>query len=199
MRRTRTIALILGLITLLGLGGLVLGQPAEAPQPAAATAPSTAQPEASATATAPAATAETPPDGNASEGSESNETGTSEDEGESTLEEIVKAFEVVIDTFAKAETLGVLAVLIAVINLLILVLRYKKLDTWLEKKGWKKYKRIAAVVLGGALVGLTAAAGGAVWWKALIAGGVGIATGLASIGLHNLFTGGNADKKKKDK
>lgn len=190
----KAMVLILGLITLLSLGSLALSQPAEIPQPAAAEAASPAQPAAPTATTTPDATAETPSEGNAPEGSVSNETGTSEEEGDATLEEIMKAAELVFTNF---KTLGVIGGLIALISLFILILRYPRVDKWLEKKGWKKYKRIAAVVLGGALAGLTAAAGGAIWWKALIAGGIGIAAGLGSIGLHNLFTGGNAEKKKK--
>lgn len=194
MKRSSNVGLILGLCTLLCLGSLALSQPAETPQPTATEAASPAQPAAPAATTAPDATAEPPSEGNASEGSVSNEDGTSEEEGDATLEEIMKAVELV---FLNFKTLGVIGGLIALISLFILVLRYPRLNNWLEKKGWKKYKRIAAVILGGGLAGLTAAAGGAVWWKALVAGAIGVVAGLGSIGLHNLFTGGNADKKKK--
>ena len=194
MKRSKTIALILGLLTLLSLGGLALAQPADTPQPVATGTVDPAQPATPAAVASPDTTTEPSPERNALDGSVSNETGKSGEEGDVTFEELFKALGKVITDF---KGLGVLAGFLSLISFLMLALRIKKLNEWLEKKGWKKYKPWAAGVLGGALTGLTSAASGADWWKALIAGLFGAVTALASVGLHNLFTGGNAEKKKK--
>jgi len=140
----KAMILILGLITLLSLGSLAFSQPTETdpgliiskwkvggtgPQPVVATAPGSAQPAAPAAVAAPDATAEPPSEGNASEGSESNETGKSEEGGDVTVKEIFEALEKVITDF---KGVGVLAGFISLITFLMLILRIKKLNEWLE-------------------------------------------------------------------
>jgi len=139
------------------------------------------------------AMAEPSGEGNASEGSESSGEGSSAEEGEVTLDELFKSLEKVVTDF---RGVGLLAGFISLIGLLMLVLRFKPLNAWLEKKGWKKYKPWVAAGLGGILACLTALAAGTEWWKAVIAGVFAAVTALASVGLHNLLTAGNADKKK---
>jgi len=91
------------------------------------------------------------------------------------------------------ERLGWMGGVAAIVGLLIMLLRIKPLNDWLEKKGWKKYKAIAAGVLGA--IGsffLVWGESGVLWPTAVIALIMGLISGWASVGLHQSLTAGNS-------
>jgi hypothetical protein len=189
----KTMILVLGLTTLLSLGGLALS---ETPQPVAMKTAALAQPAAPTGTADLDATIEAPETGGALDGSVSSETSTAEKEVEVTLDELLDMLMAVVTDF---RTTGLLAGFIALVALLIYALRYPRLNGWLEAKGWKPYKVYIAAGLAGASVGLATVAAGEVWWKALLAGIAGIVAGLASTGLHQARIAGNQSKEKSKK
>jgi hypothetical protein len=87
--------------------------------------------------------------------------------------------------------LGWMGGVIAIIGMLILMLRFKPIDVFLEDKKlkWiKPYISIGLGVLGGFFAALI---GGAIWHQALIAG---LIAGAAVPGFHQVLTGANKDR-----
>lgn len=91
------------------------------------------------------------------------------------------------------ERLGWMGGVAAIVGLLIMLLRIKPLNDWLEKKDWKKYKAIAAGALG-AIGSFFLAWGesGILWPVAVIALIMGLISGWATVGLHQSLTAGNS-------
>jgi hypothetical protein len=81
--------------------------------------------------------------------------------------------------------IGWIAGLIALINLLINLLRFKPINEFLEEKDLKWLKPLAACVLGGALGGLTTYQTGVPWLNSVAAG---VLTALGSVGFHELIS-----------
>jgi hypothetical protein len=139
------------------------------------------------------AKADTPAKSDAPEVAKSDDTAKSESGDEDPGEEVTweGLFAQLGKVITDFRTVGILAGFIALVSLLVMVLRFKPLDAWLEKKGWKKWKAVIAAFLGGVLTMLSAVAGGEGWVAAAIAGLAGALTALSSVGLHNIFTAGN--------
>lgn len=106
-----------------------------------------------------------------------------------TFDELLKMLFLVISDF---RTFGLLAGFVTLVSLLIMLLRFKPLNNWIEKKGWKKYKVYVAAGLGAVLMFLSGLASGLSIGAAILAGLSGLVTGLAATGLHNVTTGGNS-------
>jgi hypothetical protein len=81
--------------------------------------------------------------------------------------------------------IGWIAGLIALINMLINLLRFKPINEFLEDRDLKWCKPLAACVLGGALGGLTTYQTGAPWLNSVAAG---VLTALGSVGFHELIS-----------
>jgi len=110
-----------------------------------------------------------------------------------TWEELINMFFLVISDF---RTFGLLAGFVTLISLLVMLLRQKALNAWIEKKGWKKYKVYVAAGLGAVLMFLSGLASGLSVGAAILAGLSGLVTGLSATGLHNVATKGNQPKPK---
>jgi hypothetical protein len=189
MRRARAVSLILGLM-LLFMPVMGLAQPDPGGTQPTATGSTVAGDSA-----APKASGELHPapgmDGTPKpmEGLESSEgDGSQGEEKEVTWGRLIGELGKVISDF---RTVGILAGFIALINLLLLILRFKPIDAWLEKKNLKKWKPLVGGILGGVLVTLVSLGKGVPLVDSLIAGAAGVLTALASTGVHNLFTAGN--------
>lgn len=111
-----------------------------------------------------------------------------------TLTEIIDAITLIVTNF---KGVGLIAGFVAIIALLVLVLRIKALNAWLEKMDWKKYKPYIAASLAAISGFLIALGSGKPWTEALAAGIAAGLAGLTATGGHQLLTRGNADKKKK--
>jgi hypothetical protein len=81
-------------------------------------------------------------------------------------------------------SVGWLAGLIALINLLINVLRYPVINSWLSSLEVKWVKPLCAVLLGGALGGCSTLATGASVPNSIVAG---VLAGLGSVGFHEFI------------
>jgi hypothetical protein len=81
--------------------------------------------------------------------------------------------------------IGWIAGLIALINMLINLLRFKPINEFLEERDLKWLKPLAACVLGGSLGGLTTYQTGAPWLNSVAAG---VLTALGSVGFHELIS-----------
>jgi len=81
--------------------------------------------------------------------------------------------------------IGWVAGVIALINLLMNVLRFKPLKTWFEARGIVWLKPLIAVVLGGLMGGFSTFATGAGVVGSIIAG---VVAALGSVGFHELVT-----------
>lgn len=124
----------------------------------------------------------------AAETADSEVDGKTDGDEDVTLTELIDMFFKVISDF---RSVGLLLGFISLIGLLVLILRIKALNVWLEKKGWKKYKPYVAAVLAAVVGFLGAMASGKSWVEALAAGIAAGVAGLASTGGHQLLTGGN--------
>jgi hypothetical protein len=104
---------------------------------------------------------------------------------EVTVDAIKEAIEKAIDDW---ETLGWIGGMAAVIGVLLLIMRFKPLDTFLEDKGIKWIKPYVAAGIG-ALGGFfsTFATGKSIWFSIVM----GLIAGITSPGLHLILTKGN--------
>ena len=102
-------------------------------------------------------------------------------EEDSTIMELFAALTKVIDDW---RNLGLLAGLIAAINFLIALLRFRMINDFFTKWDIKWLKPLLATVLGGALGGLSVAATGASAINSVLAGCL---AGLGSVGFHELI------------
>jgi len=89
-------------------------------------------------------------------------------------------------------TIGCIAGIVALINLLILVLRFKPLNEWLALKKLKWLKVYIAAGLGALLTFFTSYQTGAGWMQSAI---LGLGFGLTAVGTHQAKA---ARKKEKD-
>lgn len=105
-----------------------------------------------------------------------------------TIEQLLDMLLKVVTDF---RTCGVLCGFIALIGLLVAGLRYKPLDEWLEAKGLKRVKIYVAAGLGAVMMFLTAIASGTGVGEAIVAGLIGLGSGLAAVGGHQVLTKGN--------
>lgn len=110
---------------------------------------------------------------------------------EPTWDQLIEMLFLVISDF---RTFGLLAGFVTLVSLLVMLLRQKALNNWIEKKGWKKYKVYVAAGLGAVLMFLSGIASGLSVGASILAGLSGFVTGLAATGLHNVTTGGNPSK-----
>lgn len=110
---------------------------------------------------------------------------------EVTAEELAKQAEKIAQDWEK---LGWMGGVIAIVGLLIMLLRFKPINNFLEGKGWKWIKPYLAVGLGAVGGFFTSLAGGAVWYQAIIAG---IIAGAAVPGFHQILTKANKQKEQK--
>lgn len=92
------------------------------------------------------------------------------------------------------EKLGWMGAIISAIGFLILLLRYKPVDKFLEEKKLKYLKPYFAVGLGTVSGFLTALSSGSPWYQSVLAG---LIAGLAVPGAHQVLTGGNKMSKEK--
>ena len=90
--------------------------------------------------------------------------------------------------FSDWRTIGLIACLVALVNLLVLVFRFKPLNDFLDTHGWKPYKVYIAAVLGAVLTVLTTFQTGAGLLPSLV---LGIGFGFTAVGSHQASTGGN--------
>lgn len=111
-----------------------------------------------------------------------------------TLEQLLEMILRIVTDF---RTLGVMGGFLALVTFLIALLRYRRIDRWLEEQGWKRYKIWVAAGLGGIMMFLTALASGTPLLKAIVAGIIGIVTGLTAVGGHQFYTKGNTKSPKK--
>lgn len=183
MKKLSIIAMLMALV----LSAPALSQPADTSSQPAATA--------SASADTGAATAEQPkPTGNdtatTTDVAKDNE-GDGGTDDEVTAEELAKQAEKIAQDWEK---LGWMGGVIAIIGFLIMLLRFKPINNFLEDKKLKWIKPYIAVGLGVLCGFFTALFGGAVWYQALIAG---LIAGVAVPGFHQIFTGANRKKAEK--
>lgn len=102
-------------------------------------------------------------------------------EGEANVGELVTDAGKVIDDW---QNLGWLAGVIALINLLLGVLRFRPINDWLVSLDYKWLKPLIATVLGAALGGFSTFETGAGILNSIVAGAV---AGLSSVGFHELI------------
>ncbi len=103
-------------------------------------------------------------------------------ESETTPFDIFNDLTIIVSDWRK---LGWIAGLIALINMLINLLRFRPINEFLEEKDLKWIKPLAACVLGGALGGLTTYQTGVPWLNSVAAG---VLTALGSVGFHELIS-----------
>lgn len=165
-------------IAILAMSFLAFAQPAAEPTPAAptdvVTAPADAVP-------APVGDAPTPAAGTESAASDQ----------EVTVEELAKQAQKIQQDW---ETLGWMGGTIAIIGFLLLLLRFKPIDELLKEHELKQYKPYAAAVLGALLGFFQCFITGKGWGTSIVAG---LIAGLATPGLHLLFTKGNTKSPRK--
>jgi hypothetical protein len=82
------------------------------------------------------------------------------------------------------DTVGVMAGLIATVNLLINATKFGPIGAAIKKAGLKWIRPLLAVVLGGLGGAAVSLSTGQVWWQALIAG---LIAGMAAPGLHEVI------------
>lgn len=83
------------------------------------------------------------------------------------------------------KNVGWLAGVIALINLLLNLLRFRPIDEWLTRIDYKWIKPLVATVLGAALGGFSTFATGASVLNSIVAGAM---AGLGSVGFHELMS-----------
>ena len=89
------------------------------------------------------------------------------------------------------KNLGWMYGIIAAIGLLVLLLRFKPINEWLENSDLKKYKPVISMALGALTGFFTAWAESGLWPDAVIALAMGMGAGLAAVGGHQVLTKGN--------
>jgi hypothetical protein len=82
------------------------------------------------------------------------------------------------------DTVGVMAGLIAAVNLLITATKFGPIGAAIKKAGLKWIRPLLAVVLGGLGGAAVSLQTGQVWWQAVMAG---LIAGLAAPGLHEVI------------
>lgn len=93
-------------------------------------------------------------------------------------EDLIKLFGAVI---AHASILLTVLGMIGAVSFLVALLRFKPINDWLEKKGYKQFKAVLAAVLGGILTGLGSISAGTPLMPSIIAG---VIFGLSSVGSY---------------
>jgi len=94
--------------------------------------------------------------------------------------------------FSDWSALGWMYGTIAIIGLLTMLLRFKPIDAWLEKKAWKKYKPYFSAGLGALAAFFTVWAEQGLWPDGVIALAMGAAAGMAAVGGHQMITKSNS-------
>jgi hypothetical protein len=105
------------------------------------------------------------------------------------------AFNAAKDIVVNWKQVGILASVVALVNLLMLLLRIPMINDWFESKGIKWVKAWVAPGLGAVAAVLAAIVTGAGWEVILQAGAAGLISGLASVGTHQMVTKSNDTDK----
>lgn len=113
-------------------------------------------------------------------------TPTSEPSSEPTLDSLLKDAEKVQTDWT---ALGLLAGLIALVNLLVNLTKFGPLKKWMDDNNLQWLRTVIALVLGGALGGLGAASIGGNAGKIVFGALAGVVAGLSASGGHQLFVG----------